>query len=128
MGIEIKCDLDELRPSRKTGLSPAHGVLCEVIYPEHSSTTCLLLVIKLSMTGNEPELIVSYKQRFPKFPNQPTSDQFFDEHQFEAYRRLGTHRKPVPQRVDPIEQRPRFGHRLADAVKQDNSAGGRFSD
>lgn len=91
MGIEIKCDLDELRPSRKTGLSPAHGVLCEVIYPEHSSTTCLLLVIKLSMTGNEPELIVSYKQRFPKFPNQPTSDQFFDEHQFEAYRRLGTH-------------------------------------
>ena len=25
------------------------------------------------------------------FPNQPTSDQFFDESQFESYRRLGLH-------------------------------------
>jgi len=27
----------------------------------------------------------------PLFPHHPTSDQFFDESQFESYRRLGLH-------------------------------------
>lgn len=91
MGIEIKCGLDELRTDPATGLAPAHGVLCRIVYPECPDTVCLLLVIKLSMTGNEPELVHAYKRQFPEFPNQPTSDQFFNEHQFEAYRRLGAH-------------------------------------
>ena len=30
-----------------------------------------------------------YKQNQPEFPDEPTSDQFFDEKQFEAYRELG---------------------------------------
>jgi hypothetical protein len=33
---------------------------------------------------------------FPVFPHQPTSDQFFDESQFESYRKLGEH---IVQRV-----------------------------
>jgi hypothetical protein len=31
----------------------------------------------------------SYKLEYPRFPDQPTSDQFFDESQFAAYRDLG---------------------------------------
>ncbi|MBI3694113.1 MAG: hypothetical protein HY238_04645, partial [Acidobacteria bacterium] len=30
-----------------------------------------------------------YAAEHPDFPQQPTSDQFFDEAQFESYRRLG---------------------------------------
>jgi hypothetical protein len=30
-----------------------------------------------------------YRQAHPEFPNEPTSDQFFDEKQFESYRELG---------------------------------------
>ena len=31
----------------------------------------------------------AYKKAHPEFPNQSTSDQFFNEAQFEAYRELG---------------------------------------
>ena len=33
--------------------------------------------------------VFSYKGLNPDFPHQSTSDQFFDEKQFEAYRELG---------------------------------------
>lgn len=33
--------------------------------------------------------LYAYKKAHPEFPDQPTSDQFFDESQFEAYRELG---------------------------------------
>ena len=33
--------------------------------------------------------VKGYKADHPNFPDQPTSDQFFDERQFAAYRELG---------------------------------------
>lgn len=33
--------------------------------------------------------MVDYARQFPDFPHQTTSDQIYDEAQFEAYRRLG---------------------------------------
>jgi hypothetical protein len=93
-GVRINTDLKELRPAPETGLSRAHGVLCEIKYPKVGSQpagTGLLLIIKLSMTGNESELIKAYRHAHPEFPNQSTVDQFFDEHQFEAFRALGSH-------------------------------------
>jgi hypothetical protein len=33
--------------------------------------------------------IRQYAESHPAFPHEPTSDQFFDENQFEAYRHLG---------------------------------------
>ncbi len=50
-----------------------------------------LIYIKTSLTGNEPEDVRNYAAQNPSFPHQPTSDQWFDESQFEAYRRLGYH-------------------------------------
>jgi hypothetical protein len=50
-----------------------------------------LIYIKASMNGNEPADVKQYAALDPKFPHQPTSDQFFDESQFESYRRLGQH-------------------------------------
>ena len=41
------------------------------------------------MIKDLPADLYSYKARHNSFQEQPTSDQFFDEEQFEAYRELG---------------------------------------
>ncbi|MBZ5633278.1 MAG: patatin-like phospholipase family protein [Acidobacteriia bacterium] len=51
----------------------------------------ILIYIKPSLNGNEPADVQHYAAADPLFPHQPTSDQFFDESQFESYRRLGLH-------------------------------------
>jgi hypothetical protein len=50
-----------------------------------------LIYIKASMNGNEPADVKQYAALELEFPHQPTLDQFFDETQFESYRRLGQH-------------------------------------
>lgn len=95
LGIHIDARLDDLRPDPKTGHSQRHTVLCRVHYPpapgETKGSIGLLLYLKLSLTGNESELIRRYRAVNPAFPHQSTLDQFFDEEQFEAYRQLGVH-------------------------------------
>jgi hypothetical protein len=88
-GIQIDSRLTDLRPDPKTNYSQAHAAFCRIIYPDGS--VGLLLYMKLSVTGNEPELIRRYRIIHPEFPHQSTLDQFFDEEQFEAYRELGVH-------------------------------------
>ncbi len=93
-GIRIEPKLDDLRVDPDTGLAPAHGIMCDVIYPDlinPDGCKAVMLYIKTAVTGNEPALIQAYQDANPAFPNQSTLDQFFDEHQFEAYRRLGVH-------------------------------------
>ena len=87
-GIHITPALDDLRPDPKTGSSKCHYHLCRIHYPEGVG---LLLYLKLSVTGNESELIRRYRIHNSDFPHQPTLDQFFDQEQFEAYRQLGVH-------------------------------------
>jgi len=48
-----------------------------------------MLYIKLAMLGTESSYVLDYRRENPLFPHQSTIDQFFDEAQFEAYRRLG---------------------------------------
>ena len=88
MGIEITIDLDKLR-SNKRGLSEEHWSLGEIAYA--NGEIGQLLYIKLSVTGDEPEYIRSYRSNHPVYPHQSTADQFFGEDQFEAYRALGEH-------------------------------------
>ena len=49
----------------------------------------VLVYLKLAMIEDLPTDVFSYKGINPSFPHQSTSDQFFDEKQFEAYRELG---------------------------------------
>lgn len=51
----------------------------------------VLIYIKASLSGDEPADVLHYASKDPRFPHQPTPDQFFDEAQFESYRRLGLH-------------------------------------
>jgi hypothetical protein len=94
-GIRIESSLNPLKPDPKTNFSHVHYVLCRVHYPDEGpgrpKATGLLLYLKLSVTGNEPELIKRYRITHPEFPHQTTLDQFFDEEQFEAYHQLGVH-------------------------------------
>jgi hypothetical protein len=87
-GVRIDAKLDDIRSDLKTGYSKCHFHLCRIHYPEGVG---LLLYIKLSVTGNESELIRRYRINNPDFPHQTTLDQFFDQEQFEAYRQLGVH-------------------------------------
>lgn len=58
---------------------------------DQDAPTGTLIYIKASMNGNEPADVKQYAAANVTFPHQPTSDQFFDEAQFESYRRLGLH-------------------------------------
>lgn len=94
-GVRIEPALNEIRPNPQTGLSKAHSHFCRIHYPPLDETQAAgvgyLLYVKLSVTGNESELIKRYRITHPDFPHQTTLDQFFDEEQFEAYRQLGVH-------------------------------------
>jgi hypothetical protein len=48
-----------------------------------------ILYIKPVLTGSEPADVKNYGSVSPHFPQEPTSDQWFNEAQFESYRSLG---------------------------------------
>ncbi len=90
---------DLSRPEREKRLSVnpdqsyfslAHCTLARVSYADDPKPS-LLVLIKLSITGDEPADILHYRKSCPGFPHQSTIDQFFDEAQWESYRRLGEH-------------------------------------
>lgn len=87
-GVEIDISLDRLRKDAK-GLSRAHYAVGRIRYPE--GTEGVLVYIKATLRGDESEDIRAYRARSSAFPHEPTSQQFFDEGQFEAYRALGYH-------------------------------------
>jgi hypothetical protein len=90
LGVEISIKVDALRPAQKDGPCAAHFAVGSIKYPgiERLGT---LIYIKNSMSGDEMVDIQHYKSMHPEFPHQSTADQWFDEPQFESYRRLGHH-------------------------------------
>ena len=57
--------------------------------PQAGDDRCFLFYVKTSMIKGLPARLYSYKSENSQFPDEPTSDQFFSEQQFEAYRILG---------------------------------------
>jgi hypothetical protein len=66
-----------------------HCALGVIHYPGDGKG--VLLYVKSSLTGDEPDYIMNYKKHNPSFPHESTGDQFFTEEQFENYRALGFH-------------------------------------
>ena len=58
---------------------------------DRDATPGTLVYLKASLTGDEPTDLLSYHSRKSRFPHQSTADQWFDESQFESYRKLGYH-------------------------------------
>ena len=89
LGIEINFDLSDLKPD-PFGLCRQHVSIGRIIYGGDIGEGQLIYV-KSSLTVNceVNPLLAYYRANNPDFPHQSTSDQFFDERQFEAYRALG---------------------------------------
>jgi hypothetical protein len=49
----------------------------------------IVICFKPVLRGKEPQDVLNYAARNKAFPQEPTSDQFFGESQFESYRQLG---------------------------------------
>jgi hypothetical protein len=111
-GADIDLDLRPLQKQPDTGYSKAHCVVGKIQYPpppgEPSDCGCrtdceclgdadddpytgIVVYIKSSLVGDEPPDLLTYQLKHAVFPQDSTADQWFQETQFEAYRRLGHH-------------------------------------
>ena len=86
LGINVELDMTPLRPKRN-GYVEKNYVKGIIHYPNDQNG--VLFYIKTSMTGKEPEDLLSYRRENPSFPDETTANQFFNEAQFESYRKLG---------------------------------------
>ena len=82
--------IDDLRPG-EGNRSRKHASLALIYYSGATTPAGVLLYIKSTLTGDEPVDVLNYQAEHLQFPHDPTSDQFFDEAQWESYRRLGEH-------------------------------------
>jgi hypothetical protein len=92
MGVEIEIDIDAIR-RQANGMSNWHCGVGTIHYETlgEGAAPGTLVYIKSSLTGDEAADVMSYRTEEPAFPHQSTADQWFDEAQFESYRKLGYH-------------------------------------
>jgi hypothetical protein len=93
LGIDIEIETEMLEIETPNRMSRAHFALGLIRYDrvDPGAPAGLLIYLKPSLTGNEPADVTEYASDHDEFPHEPTSDQFFDESQFESYRALGFH-------------------------------------
>ncbi len=87
-GVDITLDIEPLRPDA-AGWSHQHVAVGTIHYSPTDQG--ILVYLKPTMTGDEPPDVLQYKTRNTEFPHEGTGDQFYDEAQWESYRRLGLH-------------------------------------
>ena len=76
-----------------SGVKP-HALLAGVFYEDprrERPPGSVIVILKPSLLGDEPPDVGEYQKAHERFPQEPTTDQFFDEAQWESYRRLGEH-------------------------------------
>lgn len=81
---------DAPQPSRYplgAGYAKQGHMIASITYADGSKGW--LIFMKTTLTGDVSFKVKGYKAQNPKFPDESTADQFFDEVQFEAYRELG---------------------------------------
>ena len=79
------CAVPCIAPSDKCHLHLGH------IRYDDTGKEGLLLWVKPLVSGDEDHDVIEYCGSHPLFPQESTLDQFFDEAQWESYRRLGEH-------------------------------------
>ncbi|NCD71521.1 hypothetical protein GSY63_19300 [Mucilaginibacter sp. R11] len=92
-GAEIVIDTAAITEKDKdTGFSKQRVIVNGTIaYPGDSQPSGTLIYIKTTLTAPLPTDVREYQMQNIEFPQQSTGDQFFDESQFESYRKLGYH-------------------------------------
>ena len=107
MGIEMvnldsrtALDFQRLKHDEEHRVSqPILGM--RVLYPELeadgkgtrllSTKQGLLFYVQMAITENDPLEVQQIRNKFPSFPDEPTTNQFYTEEQISAYRDLGFH-------------------------------------
>jgi hypothetical protein len=73
----------------------SHALLARVTFPADQpgqpGDISWLMILKPSLTGDEPLDILQYQAANPNFPQESTIEQYFNEAQWESYRKLGEH-------------------------------------
>jgi hypothetical protein len=72
-----------------SGRACRYAAIARVTYADDATAMSILLLLRPAVLGGEPADILSYHAQNPAFPQQSTANQFFDEAQWESYRRLG---------------------------------------
>jgi hypothetical protein len=93
LGVDIEINLERLRRQESPSQTSGHHGVGTIHYSrvDPEAEDGILIYVKPSLTGEEPVDILEYARNHECFPHEPTTDQFFDESQFESYRRLGEH-------------------------------------
>ncbi|MBW1798999.1 MAG: hypothetical protein JRJ21_11535, partial [Deltaproteobacteria bacterium] len=91
LGVNITINLEGVRPDPQTGLSQRCYAIGDILYPstDPAGTKGTLIYIKSAITKETTEDLLAYRNKNHSFPDQTTADQFFDEAQFESYRKIG---------------------------------------
>ncbi len=108
LGVDITIDLSDLH--RKDGVSEKGYALGCIKFPD-SDEIGVLMYIPSVIPKHAPHDVIAYSKHDKKFPNNPTTDQFFKEQTFEAYRALARYNMaaaiaehgayPLPPQVPP---------------------------
>jgi len=83
--------LADLRRADRDAVSKAHAAIARVTYADGKTAPSWLVYVKATLTGDEPVDVLEYHSSHADFPHESTANQFFDEAQWESYRRLGEH-------------------------------------
>ncbi len=86
-GAEIDLDPAGFGRDPDTRMAETPVVEGEIRYPD--GVTSRLYYLKATLFPDLPHDLLDYHRLHTDFPHQPTTDQFYDEAQFEAYRELG---------------------------------------
>ncbi|MFB9240933.1 peptidoglycan-binding protein [Massilia antarctica] len=89
--VEIDIGVGDIDLEPDFRFSRAHCVKGTIRYDksDQGGTEGTLLYIKPSLIGTEAADVLNYRKTNKSFPHQSTTDQWFDENQFESYRSLG---------------------------------------
>ncbi|MGZ3944667.1 MAG: patatin-like phospholipase family protein [Mucilaginibacter sp.] len=90
-GVEIDINIRPITTKNAMNFSNRHFVTGTIWYPGDAfgKPSGILTYVKTSLTDTESVDVREYFIENKEFPQQSTGDQFFDESQFESYRKLG---------------------------------------
>lgn len=95
LGVEIRLNQPFTVGAPARGVQGRYAALFDISYPWSRDICGQLLYLKTAIYDGNPYAapidVMEYAARSPLFPHEPTTDQFFLETQFEAYRALGEH-------------------------------------
>ena len=97
---------EQFDAGRQDGHQP-HAVLAAVCFTAanlKNNEYALILFLKPALSGDEPLDLWEYHIERADFPQEPTTEQFFDEAQWESYRKLGEHTASVVLGSDRTKQ------------------------